>query len=200
MSTTISFAGYGYFSVQISQQHGRLLLRSNNERAFIMAQLQDLLGVRTLLEDPESRKRLSARIDLLGYSINGSCVRLLMFALSRADTQMLCQCVTQRLRQYQSDYADRHTATEYCISIKRLRGKHQALSHSIDIHCEHRDWEYNRYSSIGFYLHDRRGDWMRIWRLSLLFENDPEIYRLLVEDKLRRRNNVSSPEAQMIGS
>ena len=200
MSTTISFPSYGYFSVRVSKQGGTLLLRSNSERAFVLAQLQDLLGVRTLLEDPESRKRLSAHVDLLAYSINGSHVQLLIFSLSRTDARALSTIIKQRLQQYQSEYCDYRTAQAHSISIKRLRGKHQALSQSIDIHCAHQDWEYDRYSSIGFYLHDRRGDWMRIWRLSKLFDNDPEIYRLLIEDRLSRQGGTSSPEVQMIGS
>lgn len=200
MSTTISFPSYGYFSVRVSKQRGMLLLRSNSERAFVLAQLQDLLGVRTLLEDPESRKRLSAHIDLLAYSINSGHIQLLIFALSRADARALAHLVSQRLQQYQSEYCGYLVAEAHSVSIKRLRGKHQALSQSIDIHCTHQDWEYDRYSSIGFYLHDRRGDWMRIWRLSKLFDNDPEIYRLLIEDRLSRQGSTSSPEVQMIGS
>lgn len=200
MSTTISFPSYGYFSVRVSKQRGMLLLRSNSERAFVLAQLQDLLGVRTLLEDPDSRKRLSAHVDLLAYSITPGHVQLLVFAISRADARALSHLVSQSLQQYQNEYCSYPTVQSNSISIKRLRGKHQALSQSIDIHCAHQDWEYDRYSSIGFYLHDRRGDWMRIWRLSKLFDNDPEIYRLLIEGRLSGQGNTSSPEVQMIGS
>ena len=69
------------------------------------------------------------------------------------------------------------------LRTKKLRGAHQALEQSVAIHSLHTDWEYDRYSSIGFYLHDRRGDWMRLWRLSQLYDNEPTHYRALVAEK-----------------
>ncbi len=65
--------------------------------------------------------------------------------------------------------------------MKKLSGKHEALALSASIHLLHKDWEYDRYSSIGFYLHDRRGDWMKLWRLTQLYDNDATLYREYLE-------------------
>jgi hypothetical protein len=200
MSTTSLLPTFGYFLITISSvTEGRYIV-SNNERAFIISQLQDLLGVRSLLEDPYSNRRLSAHIDLLAYSISPNSIQLLLFAISRKSAKSLASLIGNRLKQYKSEYGPARYIHEHACSIKRLIGSHQALGISIKLHCQHTDWEYDRYSSIGFYLHDRRGDWMRTWRLSRLYENDAEIYRLLIESELQKQIITDSTKAQMIGS
>lgn len=58
----------------------------------------------------------------------------------------------------------------------KLIGRHEALNVSKEIHLLHDDWRHDRYSSIGFYLDDRRGDWMRPYRLMTLFNAKPKQY------------------------
>lgn len=200
MSTPSILPTFGYFLITISSAAEGRYIVSNNERAFIISQLQDLLGVRSLLEDPYSNRRLSAHIDLLAYSIAPSSIRLLLFAISRKSAKSLASLIGDRLRQYKSEYGPANHLHEHTYSIKRLLGAHQALGISINLHCQHADWEYDRYSSIGFYLHDRRGDWMRTWRLSRLYDNDSEVYRLLIESGLQKQTTVDSTKAQTIGS
>lgn len=200
MSTNNILPTFGYFLISTSSVlEGRLIV-SNNERAFVISQLQDILGMRSLLEDPYTNKRLSAHIDLLAYSISPQTIQLLVFAISRRSARSLAALLGERLRQYQSEYTAIGHAHDTTYTIKRLFGQHQALSTSIAIHCRHSDWEYDRYSSIGFYLHDRRGDWMRPWRLSRLYENDTEVYRLLLQNELQKYASFDSTKARTIGS
>lgn len=200
MSTNNAIPTFGYFLISVSSVlEGRLIV-SNNERAFVVSQLQDVLGVRSLLEDPYSNRRLSAHIDLLAYSIAPQTIQLLVFAISRKSARNLATLLSDRLRQYQSEYRVTGRSRDTTCTIKRLLGQHQALGASIAMHCQHSDWEYDRYSSIGFYLHDRRGDWMRPWRLCRLYENNPEVYRLLLQNELQKYTNFDSTKARTIGS
>ena len=72
------------------------------------------------------------------------------------------------------------------MNIRKLAGEHEALGLSADIHLIHKDWEYDRYSSIGFYLHDRRGDWMKLWRLTKLYDNNAAAYRNFIQHALNQ--------------
>lgn len=171
----------GYYFLTIQAGDGRTLLASNNERAYIVTQLQDILSMRSLLEDSEAYLRLASHIDLLAYSIQKQHIQLLLFAIAESSARTLGTMLSQRLVHYQSEWrtvkSKPMAASIPYVSIKKLIGPHQALQSSLDLHLAHSDWEYDRYSSIGFYLHDRRGDWMRIWRLSYLYDALPTNYR-----------------------
>ena len=65
----------------------------------------------------------------------------------------------------------------------RLAGRHEALCVSKEIHLLHEQWRYDRYSSIGFYLDDRRGDWMRPYRLTSLFNAQPKQYLQFIKSQ-----------------
>lgn len=182
-------ASYGYYHVEFIASDSRKLLSSNNERAFIVSLLQDLLSPRLLLSDIAPHKQLASCIDLLAFSITSTSIHLLLFAIDASVVSDFTHCITARLSQYQFDYHPRLLlAKPSVVRTKKLRGPHQALAQSIEIHALHEDWEYDRYSSIGFYLHDRRGDWMRIWRLSQLYENTSENYRTLLETILLKNS------------
>lgn len=174
----------GYFAISIKSAGSRYLISTNNERAFIVSQLQDLLGVRSLLEDPYSYKRMAAHVDLLAFSIRKESIELLVFSIAKSSAITLATIVHTRLQQFQSESMLRNGESIPNIHIAALHGPHDALAKSVAIHLLHPDWEYDRYSSIGFYLYDRRGDWMRIWRLSNLFENTPSLYLSLLRSSL----------------
>lgn len=174
---------FGYCHITIRPQSLTALLQTNNERAFLVAQLQDLLSPRLILEDIPPHRQLASCIDLLAFSITPSAVHLLAFAIDMTIAADFAHRLFARLSQYQytmrAPYAS--VSPEVSIRVRKLNGPHQALAHSLRIHHLHTDWEYDRYSSIGFYLHDRRGDWMRIWRLSQLYDNAPSHYAGLMQ-------------------
>jgi hypothetical protein len=172
----------GYYHVRIGCNQSSRYLHTNNERAFVSLQLQQLLAARSVLEDPLYLKSLAHHIDLLAYSISEDGIQLLTYCIDVASIQQMVHIVIARLEQFRSEYwLQYQTAHVTAItSITKLAGEHESLKVSADIHLHHKDWEYDRYSSIGFYLHDRRGDWMRLWRLTRLYDNDPTTYRQFI--------------------
>ncbi|MES2630581.1 MAG: hypothetical protein V4611_01355 [Patescibacteria group bacterium] len=169
----------GYYHVQICAADLGRFFKTNNERAFIGVQFQQLLAARSVLEDPLYAKSLAHHIDLLAFSISEEGIQLLAYCIDISSIQHLVSIVLERLSQYRSDYGLplHQVNAEASTSMRKLNGQHEALALSADIHLLHKDWEYDRYSSIGFYLHDRRGDWMKLWRLTQLYDNDSETYR-----------------------
>ena len=153
--------------------------KTNNERAFVGVQIQQLLAARSVLEDPLYAKSLAHHIDLLAFSISEEGIQLLVYCIDISSLQHLISLLLQRLNQYRSEYKlyANQQDMQSSISIRKLAGEHEALSLSTDIHLLHKDWEFDRYSSIGFYLHDRRGDWMKLRRLTKLYDNDSLTYR-----------------------
>lgn len=175
---------YGYYSVMLTPQNGRYAVHTNSERAFVVSQLQDLLSPRLLLVTVPPHKQFASCIDLLGFSITRESVYLVLFAIDTSSATHLATCLAKRLVQYQSEYhPSKAMPAQLRIAVKKLRGPHQALARTVVLHLKHEDWEYDRYSSVGFYLHDRRGDWMRTWRLAQLYDNNVDNYYALLEDR-----------------
>lgn len=178
--------GYGYYHITIRSNERSLLMQSNSERAFIIAQLHYFLSPRLIIGDIPAYRQLASCIDLLAFSIKSDAIHLLIFSIDSQLSSYFAHCITTQFQQYRRE----QTPTRANIfpvftstTVKKLAGPHQALAHSLAIHLLHEDWEYDRYSSIGFYLHDRRGDWMRTWRLARLYENDSELYRELIQGR-----------------
>lgn len=190
MSTTHEDAtpSAGYYTIRFRPTVHKRLLTSNNERAFIISQLQDLLGRRAFLEPQTTHQLLAVHIDLLAFSILRHEITLVVFALSRRSARFLAQCIIEGLQAYQDEWGNGHC--EISSHTTRLSGPYEALNESVVVHLAHTDWEYDRYSSIGFYLHDRRGDWVHLWRVSRLFDNNPALYRLLLTRKFAPLSRV----------
>ena len=179
---------HGYFQISLTSLNKKPLLSTNNERAFIISQLQDLLSHRLLLDALPAHRQLASCIDLIAFSITRGSVSLIIFSIDTSIAVYFINCLSARLSQYKSDTSpSRPTPSidhqSIHTSISRLRGPHHTLGQTIKIHLKHDDWEYDRYSSIGFYLHDRRGDWMRTWRIARLYNQDPKNCRRLIKDK-----------------
>lgn len=191
---------YGYYYVSLSLTSGKKLLRTNNDRAFIVSQLQDLLSPRLLINSVPFYQQLASCIDLLAFSLTPEAIQIVVFTIDSSMITYLVNHLSERLIQYQCEYHPTHYELLPESRLKKLRGPHQALAKSVELHICHEDWEYDRYSSIGFYLHDRRGDWMRLWRLTSLYDNDNRNYRLLIEERLRKHNYTIQPTIQSYAS
>ena len=183
---------HGYFHITISSRHERRLMHSNNERAFIISQLQDLLSPRMLIGDLPPYWQLASCIDLLAFSITAEKISLIVFGIDNKIISNFASRLGMRLSQYQCEFEQTKFQHGFglCTSVKRLSGAHSALVLSVQTHLQHQDWEYDRYSSVGFYLHDRRGDWMRTWRLSRLYKNNSEIYRSMINATLPKTEHL----------
>ena len=176
----------GYYHARVYSGGPQRFFKTNNERAFIGVQIQQLLAARSVLEDPLYAKSLAHHIDLLAFSISEDGIQLLAYCIDIASLQHLMNILLQRLAQYRSEYQLYKNQPDASVTIRKLAGEHEALGLSADIHLLHKDWEYDRYSSIGFYLHDRRGDWMKLWRLTKLYDNDTSKYRHFIQHTLSR--------------
>lgn len=181
----------GYYEITIKAEHKHRyedIISSNSERASILVNLQDILGENY---DPPGKNilidRLNTNISLLGFSINRNRVSLVVFSLSHADAANLSVVIINNLSSFQEESAELKQLAPMNARIKKLLGPHDALQRCSKLHASHTAWEYDKYSSIGFYLNERKGSWMDIWRLSKLYNNDPEEYRLIVSDIVKRQ-------------
>lgn len=182
---------YGFYHLCIESQGLVELHRTNNERAYTLSLLQDYLSPKFILSDIPPYRQLAACIDLLCFSITGRSVHLVVFAIDPTVVVTFAHQLKDRLCAYQQETSRPALSPvaaalepESRITMHTLAGPHHALKQTIQLHLLHQDWEYDRYSSIGFYLHDRRGDWMRFWRLSKLYNNESSEYRHLIEFQL----------------
>lgn len=192
---------YGYYHITLSPEGTSTLMRSNSERAFIIAQLQYFLSPRLILGEIPAYKQLASCIDLLSFSIKNDAIELLIFSIDPSLCRYFTSCITNQFRQYRCEQNPSSAIAaklKVRTSIRELTGPHQALATSLALHLRHEDWEYDRYSSIGFYLHDRRGDWMRTWRLAQLYENKPEYYLGLIHNRLYGDAAVASGDSQCL--
>lgn len=173
----------GYYLLTIRPAHIGVLLKTNSERAFVITQLQDMLSPCIYRASQKDYQNVSSHIDLLAFSVLKEAVQLLVFSISDTSPQLLATTILERLSRYRDEYSApaRQTADRSSISLRKLVGVHEALNTSVQLHLNHQDWESDRYSSVGFFLHDRRGDWMRLWRLTHLYENNIDNYYGLLQ-------------------
>jgi hypothetical protein len=188
----------GYYHVQVGSAESNRFFKTNNERAFVGVQIQQLLAARSVLEDPLYARSLAHHIDLLAFSISQDGIQLLAYCIDVSSLRHLVNILLERLAQYRSEYQHYTQQPAASISIRKLVGEHEALSLSANIHLLHEDWEYDRYSSIGFYLHDRRGDWMKLWRLTTLYNNDAPTYRRFIKHAQTIAVSLRSKELNLI--
>lgn len=167
---------HGYFHIELRLPKASRLVLSRS-KAFVLLQFQQLLSARLALDENFSLSELATHIDLLAFSIQPDSVRLLVYALSKSDAEDLSRRLITNIEQYTK--AEPHSTMQI---IRRLSGPHEALQASRAIHLSHLHaipkniWRLDYFSSIGFYLYDRRGDWMRLWRLCRIYNNDPKQY------------------------
>jgi len=168
----------GYFHVWISSVEGSAFFNENPDKAFFMSLIQDGLSPRKNLSAiTVQRHGYASYIDLLAYSLSPTGVHLLVYTSRKSAIEEFGQ---QLLFSYEV-YLREQTSLEQLpfdtiFMFDKLVGRHEALQVSKEIHLLHDDWRYDRYSSIGFYLDDRRGDWMHPYRLTTLCDNKPRNY------------------------
>ena len=168
----------GYFHVWISATEGTQFFNTNNDKAFFLTLIQDSLSPRGKLHEVQLHTHsYSSEVDLLAYSLTAMGVHLLLHTGRKSSIETLGQNLLLSYQQYlQQQPAVERLPFDTIFIFDKLAGRHEALATSREIHMLHEDWRYDRYSSIGFYLDDRRGDWMRPFRLTSLFEAKPKLY------------------------
>lgn len=157
-----------YYHLWIAAAKDQVFFASSIDKAFFVSLIQDILSPR--------RRRQS--LALVAYSLTDFGLNLLVFS----ESPRLVEGFGQRLLLKYVDYLNQQRDWEQLpfdtiFVHDRLGDEHEALNISREIHLLHDDWRHDRYSSIGFYLDDRRGEWMQPWRLTRLFHNDSNWYK-----------------------
>ena len=175
----------GYFHVWISSAKGTVFFTNSNDKAFFISLMQDELSPRKRLDDLKiTTSAHTADIDLLAYSLTPDGVHLLVHTSRKSAIEELGQILLLSYEGYLRQQAKVNVLPFDTLFIfDKLVGRHEALQVSKEIHLLHDDWRYDRYSSIGFYLDDRRGDWMRPYRLTTLFENKSRNYLAFMKSR-----------------
>ena len=173
-----------YYHLWIAASKDQLFFASDLDKAFFISLLQDCLSPRKRLSHrTTSDANYAAMIDLIAFSLTNFGVNLLVYAVSTTSVQAFGQQLLTRYASYvQAQKSWEVLPFDSIFVHDLLADEHEALAVSREIHLLHDDWEYDRYSSIGFYLHDRRGDWMQAWHLANLFHNDSLWYRQFMLD------------------
>ena len=184
--------GSGYFHVWISSKKDSLFFAGSTDKAFFISLIQDNLSPRHKLD----RIRLTTHgyicdIELLAYSLTKSGVHILVHTTRKNAVEEFGQAL---LFSYETYLASQHTVLalpfDTLFIFDKLVGRHEALRVSREIHLLHEDWRNDRYSSIGFYLDDRRGDWMNPHRLTVLFGNKPDHYTKYMESRQTESDRI----------
>jgi hypothetical protein len=169
-----------YYHLWIAAAKDQSFFETNLDKAYMVSLFQDHLSPRI------SHQSLASEIDLIAYSLTNFGMNLLLCASSTKGVEDFGQSLLMKYadflhQQFSWEILPFNTIFAYDI----LADEHEALAISREIHLLHDDWRNDRYSSIGFYLDDRRGDWLQPWRLADLYDNDPTWYQnFLMDDGL----------------
>jgi|GEM_PF-756913 len=168
----------GYFHVWISSTENVPFFSSDIDKAFFLTLMQDTLSPRLKLKEYYPYNyHYSNDLDLLAFSLTNAGVHLLVHAKCTSAIDEFGQTLLFAYGDYLQDQKQRDPLPfDGSFVFDRLLGRHQALHVSRKIHLLHDDWRGDRYSSIGFYLDDRRGDWMRPYRITSLFQDNSRQY------------------------
>lgn len=168
----------GYFHVWISSAEGLSFFNNSDDKAFFISLLQDTLSPRRDLDELSGKARgYASTIDLLAYSLTTTGVHLLIHTTRKSVIEDFGQTLLLSYQRHiQEQAALKQLPFDTIFIFDKLAGRHEALDVSREIHLLHDEWRHDRYSSIGFYLDDRRGDWMRPYRLTSLFGGKPKQY------------------------
>ena len=181
----------GYFHVWISATKGHRLFSNTRDQAFFLSLVQDNFSPRKQISATLGLLRSSMTPDLLAYSLTPTGVHLLIFTTSKSTIEVTGQRLLLDYVEYlQKLTTMRELPFETLFTFDALTGRHEALAVSRDIHLLHPNWQEDRYSSIGFFIHDRRGDWMRPARLVSLFHNKPEWYLKFLKSRATESDRI----------
>jgi len=182
----------GYFHIWISATDGAYFFRSNLDKALFITLLQDNLSPQSRLAELSIKPRGFADcIDLLAYSLTQHGVHLLVHTSRKAAIEEFGQVLLLGYADFIQESPAYATLPFNTVFIfDHLAGRHEALAVSRTIHMRHSNWRHDRYSSIAFYLDDRRGDWMRPSRITALFQNNTQQYLRFMQSQQTERDRI----------
>lgn len=171
----------GYYHLWISSMENQSFFLRSTDKAYVISLMKKALSPYDRLQPYSFMPNpLTIELDLLAYSLTSSGIHLLVYAIRESALVELGQIIqTQYAAYIQNHLSYDELPFESIFVFDKLAGPHEALNVSREIHLLHENWRYDRYSSIGFYVDDRRGDWMRLWRLARIYESSEDYLRYL---------------------
>lgn len=174
-----------YYHVWIASAKDHVFFATNLDKAYFVSLFQEQLSSRA--------KRAASSIDLVAYSLTDFGVNLLVYAATIEKVEQFGQTLLTQYAEFLNQQRDWEVLPfDTIFAYDPLIDEHEALTISREIHLLHDDWRHDRYSSVGFYLDDRRGDWMQPWHLSDLFGNDDFWYLHFLMDDERTEKEVAA--------
>jgi hypothetical protein len=169
-----------YYHLWIAAAKDQVFFQNNLDKAYIITLFQDLLSPRNSFENIQN---FSKDLELIAYSLTEYGMNLLLVGTHTRAIEDFGQSLIARY----IDYLHQQRSWEIVpfdtiFAYDDLADEHEALAISREIHLLHKDWRNDRYSSIGFYLDDRRGDWLNAKHLADLYENDAIWYQNFLMD------------------
>ena len=165
-----STAGYYHLSVHPNKNNAA------KTKALFLSLLQEYLSPRLRLTTSDSvMYQYSGEIDLIAYMLEENCFDLVCYCNNK-------YVLLHFLKTLKQDYCF-YAQGECTVTTKKLKDIEAALHETLRLHSKQPLDRYNQYSSIGFYLHDRRGDWMRLWHIASLFQDLQSEYRVLLNSR-----------------
>ena len=176
----------GYYNLSIQPANPTI----KKSKALFLSLLQEYLSPRLKLATNNSVMcQYSATIDLIAFMLKDNSFEL------------VCHCTNKYVLLHFFDTLKR----DYCfytqgrcdVSTKKLKDIETVLNKTLQLHSKCSPDRYNQYSSIGFYLHDRRGDWIRPWHITGLFEDLQSEYRALLRPMNQQVAESDSSEHEL---
>lgn len=169
----------GFFLISIETTEKEPLANGELDKALFLHILQQYVSPRYKLEanDPVTL-RYADTISVVAFSLLSTSYQLVVHT---TDHTVLRHCMETIKRDYR-----KHALHPRACSVQyaSLSNASAALEATFALHSRHTAWATDRYCSIGFYLHDQRGDWMKLWHVSPLFQNDAARYHKLLKSRL----------------
>lgn len=175
-----------YYHLWIAAAKDQIFFETSLDKAYIVHLFHEYLSPRMQLDNGFSQHHnYSSSVDLIAYSLTDFGMNLLLSASSTRSVEDFGQSLLTRY----SEFLNQQRAWEMLpfdtiFTYDNLADEHEALGISREIHLLQDNWRHDQYSSIGFYLDDRRGDWLQPWRLTNLYNNDPEWYQNFLMDEV----------------
>lgn len=170
-----------YYHLWIAAAKDQVFFQTSIDKAYVISLFHLYLSPRR-----RDQPRYCEELDLIAYSLTDFGMNLLLCATGTK----IVEDFGQNILVHYSDFLHQQSAWEVLpfdtiFTYDKLADEHEALAVSREIHLLHDDWRHDRYSSIGFYLDDRRGDWLHPWRLTDLYHNDTHWYQHFLTDEDR---------------
>lgn len=166
-----------YVLVEINNKsNGSPIFLDGLDRAYLISLFQRYLTTnRPKFVEYSPYKNYSYDIELVAFSLTDNKASLLLYQLSVGGFEQYIRSV---LLSYSRYFSKRHNQTVRLLrkpTITFLSNKEAVLA-SKTIHRQTNDWRRSRYSSLGFYINERRGDWVKPVRITDAFNHSPSRY------------------------